>query len=539
MKEKEGFILKEDYEFIYNFLREYEQQNPALVRKSLKKVQTLVDYTDIVMFLEDFKSKKEIFYDYSYRIKPDYDAKAASAVNYLIKTKGFFYYINAIFDAYHIGDHRNLYRKLLIALNVMRGEDSYLCETIAQSGRGKSFEDYIVFEKLIPQEFVFKRNLTTLAAFTRQAENDPRFFDRLIILFGDLGAEKSFEKVEDVFNIFKTLITEHEYSRDVVVNVKEGYEVQTFTLQAESIAGVYSTVQTSFVKDDDQLLSRTVKSVPAPVQTERLLKREMRLNVSFSVERLEIQKVQPLISDFQEFLKSLVNKSVEIINPYESVFLRFVEGSDVSIRELRRQLKFFEAYCLMTLDECVRCGDFYIASVVQLQDYFNRIALENSLSPISSAFLKMLLESDLIVIDDEVELNKYFNEILEDFEEFLSYDGDGLFLDDLTLAQEKEFGNKLMKKFRLGSSRENVFFTVADLKRNFRNRQVFKDIDDLSKLLYSLLEAGYIQKIDYKYRNMNSYYITSKCDKMNEQVVLSGEDKMNAKEFLKEIGMSI
>lgn len=538
MKEKEGFILKGDYEFIYNFIKNYEQQNPSLVQKSLKKLQTLVDYTDLVMFLEDFKSKKEIFYDYSYRVQPAYDEKAAAAVNYLIQTKGFFYYINAIFDAYHIGDHRNLYRKLLIALNVMRGEDSYLCETIAQSGRGKSFEDYIVFEKLIPPEFVFKRNLTTLAAFTRQAENDPRFFDRLIILFGDLGAEKSFEKVEDVFNIFKTLITEQEYSRDVV-NVKKGYEVQTFTLQAESIAAVYSTVQNSFVNDDDQLLSRTVKSVPAPVSTDQLLKREMRLNVSFSVESLEIQKVQPLISEFQEFLKSLVNTSVEIINPYESVFLRFVEGSEVSIRELRRQLKFFEVYCLMTLDECVRCDDFYIASVVQLQDYFNHIALENSLSPISSAFLKMLLGSDLSVIGEEVELNKYFNEILEDFEDLLSYECDGLFLDDLTLSQEKEFCNKLMKKFRLGSSRENVFFTVADLKRKFRNRQVFNDIDDLSKLLYSLSEDGYIQKIEYKYRNMNIYYLTSKCDNMNEQVVLSDEDKRNAKEFLKEIGVII
>ena len=84
-----------------------------------------------------------------------------------------------------------------------------------------------------------------------------------------------------------------------------------------------------------------------------------------------------------------------------------------------------------------------------------------------------------------------------------------------------------------------MFFTVADLKRKFRNRQVFNDIDDLSKLLYSLSEDGYIQKIEYKYRNMNIYYLTSKCDNMNEQVVLSDEDKRNAKEFLKEIGVII
>lgn len=64
----------------------------------------------------------------------------------------------------------------------------------------------------MPQEYIFRKNSMTVASFTRY---NPRYFDRKIIYFGDFGSKKSFENIEEVFNIIKVLISEGYYSRDV------------------------------------------------------------------------------------------------------------------------------------------------------------------------------------------------------------------------------------------------------------------------------------------------------------------------------------
>ena len=89
----------------------------------------------------------------------------------------------------------------------MRGEASFIVETTAKTGAGKSFEDDIVFELVTPQRYIFKANQMTEPSFISNCNTNPNYYTRTIILFGDLGAKKSFKKVENILNIVKPLIT--------------------------------------------------------------------------------------------------------------------------------------------------------------------------------------------------------------------------------------------------------------------------------------------------------------------------------------------
>ena len=53
--------------------------------------------------------------------------------------------------------------------------------TTAKSGEGKSLEDEIAILKLIPNEYIFKKNQMTLSSFSRYSEANSYYFDRMIV----------------------------------------------------------------------------------------------------------------------------------------------------------------------------------------------------------------------------------------------------------------------------------------------------------------------------------------------------------------------
>ena len=47
-------------------------------------------------------------------------------------------------------------RKVLMSLTIMRGDGGFLSETTAEAGTGKSEEDKIVFEYIIPERYIME-----------------------------------------------------------------------------------------------------------------------------------------------------------------------------------------------------------------------------------------------------------------------------------------------------------------------------------------------------------------------------------------------
>lgn len=541
---------------IETFASQYEK----ITAKTLKMLESKNDLSknknitanELLTIAGNFRNEINFARGYELRQKPKYDKTIADAVSKEIQDKGLINYLDDILKHLHLGSNRNIYRKLLMGFNVMRGYGSYLSETIAESGAGKSHEDSIVFLKMIPQQYIFRKNLMTFASFTRYADITPYYFDRFIIYFGDLGSKKSYKKIEDVFDIIKILITENEYSRDLADKTITGsYENISLYLKVSAIGGVYSSINNSFTEEDNQLESRTLKSTPYPVNQSDLLDFIGYLDYTESAESKAKRDAEKELKRFQHYLLSLVNTDIQIINPYIEYFKRYVKDSDIVVREFTQLIELFNAYCLLTYYDCDSTyKNHYVASSKQLNDFFTNIALENTLKPTESNFLKMLIAENkkyqLTLISDDpadAKITECFNTVLEDVQEqktLSNYDYINS-IEDLDITNQNITINKLMKNYRLAGisadHKENIFFTVKDINKIYRKHKAYKDVNDVSKMLYRLSKKGYIEKLEYQYRKQNIYYLTSKCENISSIPKFDKEIIFAKRDYLENIGI--
>jgi hypothetical protein len=487
---------------------------------------------------------------------------------------GFIEYINKVLEHKHIGDNQNITRKVLSEFIVIMGWASYFIMSVASAEAGKSYEDEIALS-FIPNRYIFKMNAMTKASFTKKSETHTKYFDRLICVFGDLGSQKAFEEMEDVFNIIKILITENEYSRSLNEMVNGKWEDTQQNLEVDSIGAVFQTTKFDFLDvEGDQLASRTIKSTPAEVKTEDVLK-HIHKTISYknSKTNQKIAEADTEIEKFQSYLLQLISKDIEVINPWFTVFERFVKMSNTPYRDLKQIMYLFKAYCTITYFDCDTITDkgLLVASKKQVETFMNEISLENALPPLESEFLKMLIGNDskqaLEIIETDTEednalnpLNPYFNAVLEDmgYDDFLPNTSDAddttvkdesgavlqserviVTIDTLEEYKQKQAIAKLLQMFRLSGTSlnhiKNVFFTVTDVKRAYGKVKAYKNIDDISKLLNKFYKNGFIDKLDYKDKNnQNIYYLTSKCNDINDNITVTETDVSEADKFLRD-----
>lgn len=569
---------EKDTQVYFNLLCEIIQsfsQFDVLMNRTLKILDSKNDASknkDITLYelrqiASDFRDKLNFARGHELRREPNYKQSIADDIAETIQEKGLINYWNEHISKLHLGEHRNIYRKVLGAFNIMQGKASYLFETTARSGAGKSLEDKIAFRYIVPQQYIFRKSSMTHASFTRYSDVTPYYFDRLIIDFGDLGGKDSYKDLIKVFDVFKELITENFYSRDLSENTQQGqFENKTLELIVDSIGAVYSTTHADFTDADDQIISRTLKSTVYPVEIDELLEFIGYLKYSKSPQSIARDNAIKELERFQQYLLSMVNSDIEIINPFISVFMEYAKESEVISREYEQLLSLFDAYCLLTNYDCdkkfVEKG-YYVASTKQVKDFFNHIALENALIPVQSNFLKMIMAEDnqlhlTIIKEADVQdledaenvesvspLNIYLNTALEETQDQVTlhkYD-DAIItsIEDLDSKNQEIVINRLMKYYRLnGQSREhkeNVFFTVNDISRTYKSKKPYKDIDNVSNLLNNLYRKGYIGKLEYKYKGSNIYYLTGKCENITKSVEITTQHLANQTNFLKNIGI--
>ena len=475
--------------------------------------------------------------------------KDAEEVEEQIKEMGLVKYLDNQMDKLYIGNHTNMFRKTLGAFKIMRGEGSYIFETIAQAGEGKSLEDEIVFGMIIPKQYIYKVNSITKSSFTRYSDKNECYFDRMILLFGDFGSKKSFGSMEELLNILKVLITEKEYIRDLSDKTDDGnYSNKQLKLKCESIGGVYSSVINEFTQGDSQLESRTISSTPYGAKEEDVMDFMIMLEYPNSNESIEKEEAEKELKKFQDYLLSRVGADIIVINPYGEVFKRYAFNSEVPKRELKQVMELFDAYCKLTYFDCDNVNGHLIASEKQVKEFMKDICLENALIPYESDFLKMLMAEDkkneLVIIDNITEdnltpLDTYYNDVLESI-------GKGNIADitsfsDLTYSEIDKAVNRLLKLYKLGGTssdwKENVFFRISDIRRHYSKYKAYKNIDNVKGLIHRLVKKGYVDSIEYKDGKQSIYYLTEQCNDIATPFELTDEDKESAKLFLKKVGV--
>ena len=333
----------------------------------------------------------------------------AKYVKGMIIENGFTGYLDPILNKTHIGDHRNIYRKTLMSLQIMRGVHSSFLLDIADSGAGKSKENDIVFEIIIPERYIEEINNITVASFVRFADEHEYFLDRKIITFNDKGDADGISEMKDVNTILKVLITENKYSDFKSESKGNKWVNKKFYLKVDGVGAVISTVDNKDALQDSQIVNRSLQSRPADVDVDDVLDHIGSLWGGWSYQAMDKKGAEADLKDFGVFLMSLVNDTDIIVNPYQSIFKRYCKTANVQgdvTREFERQLALFDAYCRINKHECKKDGKYYLASQKQVNDYFSDINLENALNPIESDFLEMLMKGNnknepLILVDED------------------------------------------------------------------------------------------------------------------------------------------
>lgn len=475
--------------------------------------------------------------------------RRAKKVEKKLQEIGYVKYLDSLLDKLHIGNHTNIHRKLLGAFKIMRGEGSYLFETIAKAGEGKSLEDDIVFNLIIPKQYIYKVNSITTSSFTRYSDKSEYYFDRMILLFGDFGSSKSYGSMEELLNILKVLITEKEYIRDLSDKADDGkYSNKQLKLKCDSIGGVYSSVINEFTQGDSQLESRTISSTPYGAKDEEVMDFMILLEYPNSKQSIEKKEAEKELKKFQLYLLNCVSMDLTIINPYGNVFKRHAIHSDVPKRELKQVLELFDSYCKLTHYNCDKINGQLVASEEQINEFMKDICLENALIPYESDFLQMLMAEgkkyELTIIDESDEdnpnpLEEYYAEVLDSIDKINYLNANSIA--DLNYTEIDLAVKRLLKLYKLGGTssdhEEHVFFRISDIRRHYSKYKAFKNIDDVQGLIHRLVKKGYIDSIEYQDGKQNIYYLTEQCKDIAIPFELTKEDKEKAEEFLKEVGV--
>ena len=490
----------------------------------------------------------------------------ADAIAEEINTMGLLPYLNDILEPIHIGVHKNIYRKTLSEFNIMRGKGSYLGETTAEAEQGKSFEDEIVYKSITPENYIFEVNDITVASFVRYALINPRYFDRMTIYFGDLGAKKSFKKVEPIFNVIKPLITEGKYTY-IKSDTNNDTDIIEIPLGVDSIGAVYQTTKNSFTEDEDQLISRTLYSTPANVEPKEIAQQKFYQQITKTKQSKAKTVSEQKLKDFGLYLMHMVNSDIEIINPYFDVFWDYASKSANPIREFNQQMELFNAYCVLTQNKCKREPyNTLFASEEQLKEYMDFVNLENALIPYEYDFLEMLLAKgkakELEVLYDDFDikdengdlkediditaittLTECENTVIEQMNDKLQSKLDDYDViqnkSDLTNKQLKELPRKLLSNFgfRSSTASKRIFFRKKDIDNYYSKRRAYKNIENVGQLLQTLYSKGYLGKYEEKHGKDNLYYLTPMCNNLTSDFELKKSYDRYVTDFLLNTGL--
>ena len=485
------------------------------------------------------------------------EKKKADKIAKEVNEIGLLPYLDNILDNIHIGEHKNIYRKILAVFNTMRGAGSYYNKSVAKFEAGKSFEDDITL-MMTPERYIFKANRMTNASFLRFALRHERYFDRMIIYLGDIGSDDAYREAKPILNIVKPLITENEFD-DYVSEKENDTGIISRPLKVDSIQVVFQTVDNK-TDDDGQLISRTLYFTPAIVEDKDVMTLNYYQRYSITKQHKAKKKAEQDLKDFGLYLMKMVNYNVEIINPYGEVFMDYALKSDSPKREFNHQMELFEAYCILTQD---KCNENYQgtkwASLEQLKEYMDYINLENALIPYEFDFLQMIkadgkanqltiLYTNEDIRDDKGNLKKDIDIeniiTLTECENYAIELMNNEYIEtkaDLSPNDLKSLPYKLLLGYGLRSAGANhkpekIFFRYSDIKNIYSRYNAYRNVEDVSKLLNSLYNKGYLGKYEHKQDKENLYYLTPLCETLTSkfEAVKSFDDY--ATEFITNAG---
>ena len=526
----------------------------------------LLNHGDYLIEIVDESNGNDLdVYSFDDRINPPFDDKIAADFQEMLKQKyesSFIKYMEDIVPDLIVDENENIIKITLSCIAVILGIYSYIIQLLGDAGIGKSYVIDVVLDYIIPKGYSFDINSITEAAFILLGELFPRFFERLILNFGDLGDPSRLESMANILDIVKILITEHRFDRykvDKETKSSNWDVLKKLVIIAESIACIYGTVKGD--KEDGksdakgQKESRTLNATPTNHSDMELIDFSQNAKTYGTYGHDDFEKAKQSLMEWQEFLKMRINQydadKYVLIMPFRNMFDKILEFSKVKIRDFNIFESLLSTLAYMNLERSIKIekdGKIFVIPCLDDVNDFIKIIYDNVGLNVAEKHLLLklkqefafnydeILESENLDYDykyhDDYSDDEHYDEIIQTCIASAVIDVDGIphdknldeWMDDLKgkndktkYLQEQKYLDKIYSKYgmtrynrkhnkeirnkenpNLEDIRPQIFFTVTDLKYSFGKHHAIKNIPDLSQSLIKFKEKGFLNYLDYK-----------------------------------------
>lgn len=399
----------------------------------------------------------------------------------------------------------NVIKVLSAIINTAKGNATNIFSESA-AATGKSHIENTAFE-LVHDHHYINLNYSTPAAFRALCQDNPYFFDRKVIRFGDMGTPEAMEVVQEVMNIVKILNSEGEYRAKKMAN--DNKNIQDIVLKGTSAMSFTKVANESIISDQDK--SRGIIFTPNLDTDDLFNSFKSWYNVVGDTDYYN-DYVNDIKSKIRDYIEFLINFNVKVINPYESFFNYIYQHNKVYRRIIDKELNMVNTLALFNLPnkdiyEINDTNYIYVSSedVFCYLNLFEKDVVSNTHFMVSTNelnFFEMLCEYYDVVEGDYMKV--FLNEL------------DNTFLDNSIDIHDFEDSKH--------------FFTVHNILKMFRDRKeltnVISEVVDERKKLHNILRNGLTSYIDfftlpnefYEGRGKNPivYYIKNKEYNLNK-----------------------
>lgn len=565
--------------------------------------------------VEQADDNQDEIYSFNDRQKPSYDVAIAERFEKELAEKyesSFIKFYEDIMQDLILDETENMCKLTLASITVIIDRYSFILELLGNSGIGKSHVMKILLEHCIPDGYVLDFNSITESAFISYCNYDPKFYERLIINFGDLGDPEKMESLRDVLDIIKILITDKKYNRiksEQNIKSKQWNEIAELHIKANSLGCIYGTVGNKGKNHSDvkgQRQSRTINCTPSDHSELELAEFSDNVGTYGTYGHQKYIKASEKMDEWKEYLKKRINEfdhdRFVLVMPFRHMFLELCKFSNVQIRDYNQIKTLLQTMSYVNFERSLKIKKddkiFIIPCLDDVNDFikiaYDSVGLKvferNLLLKIKDEFqinfdiLKnnAYLEYN-IKDDDDSTLQDHYDNVIQEamlsaestvmrYDEAERDDAKGRNNNDF-LFRNFEMLDMLLQKFGLNSKNRKsnkkyrqkidamkfeieddpklemkydleikkcerqlypqIFFTVTDFKRTFKNNSVVKNTPDMKETLNKFVEMGFLQKLPYKTsRNQNVYYVESQILQVERQYKMTKEDKLKAIQVL-------
>lgn len=526
----------------------------------------LLNHNDYLIEIIDESNGNDLdVYSFDERINPPFNQQIARDFQEMLKEQygsSFIKYMEDIVPDLIVDENENIIKITLSCIAVILGLYSYIIQLLGDAGIGKSYVIDVVLDYIIPKGYSFDINSITEAAFIYLGELFPRFFERLILNFGDLGDPSRLESMAKILDIVKILITEHRFDRYKMEKETKNTNWDALThllLIAESIACIYGTVKGD--KEDGksdakgQKESRTLNATPTNHSDMELINFSQDAKTYGTYGYDAFEKSRQSLLEWQEFLKMRIDEydadKYVLIMPFRNMFDKILEFSKVKIRDFNIFESLLSTLAYMNIERSItieKNGKIFVIPCLDDVNDFIKIIYDNVGLNVTEKHLllklkqefafnyKEILKSENLDYDyknhDDYSDDEHYDAIIQTCIASAVIDVDGIpheknlddWMDDLIgqndktkYLQEQRYLDKIYAKYgmtkwnrkhnkeirnkenpNLEDIRPQIFFTVTDLKYSFGKHHAIKNVPDLSQSLIKLKEKGFLNYLDYK-----------------------------------------